>query len=413
MVNNTLFERICRRIDSYRNDMVALQTALTAIPAIGPDNGGDGEYTKSRVLIDYLRSSGFTAIEEYNAPDDRVSAGVRPNVVATLPGNDPGKRVWILTHTDIVPPGEMTLWVHDPFDAVVSDGKIFGRGTEDNQQELVASLFAAKAFIDEGITPASTVSLAFVADEETSSGKGLIYLLDSQEGLFRKEDIIVVPDFGNPDGSMIEIAEKSILWLRFQTVGVQCHGSTPEKGRNAFLAASHLVVRLNDLHRIFDTTEDIYDPPISTFAATKKEANVPNINTIPGDDVFYLDCRILPSHDIDLVMTEISTMTREIEGQFDVSISCETVQKVSAPPPTPHDAPVVSALQLAVRDTCGIAAEPVGVGGGTVAAHLRAKGFPVVAWSKIDNTMHQPNEYCVIANMIGSAKVYSHLFLQK
>jgi succinyl-diaminopimelate desuccinylase len=400
------------RIDSYREDMIALQTSLTAIPAIGPENGGNGEYEKAQFLTDYLRTSGFTNIVTYNAHDDRVSPGVRPNIVLTVPGEKPEKTVWVLTHTDVVPPGEMNLWDYDPYTAVVRDGKIFGRGTEDNQQELVASIFAAKAFIDENICPVSTIGLAFVADEETSSEKGLVYLLETQKDLFNTNDIIVVPDFGNPEGSMIEIAEKSMLWLRFQTLGLQCHGSTPEKGKNAFLAASHLVVSLNDLYNVFDAVESIYDPPLSTFAPTKKEANVPNINTIPGKDVFYLDCRILPSYDLNMVLSEIDKIRKEIEERFKVSITYEIVQQVVAPPPTSDTAPVVSSLKHAVQDILGINATPVGVGGGTVAAHLRKKGYPAAAWSKIDNTMHQPNEYCVIENMIASCKVYAHLFLQ-
>ncbi len=412
MVDKTILKRISKRIDSYRGDMIELQTALTAIPAIGPENDGDGEYKKARFLVDYLRLKGFKDIKEYNAPDDMVSAGVRPNIITTLPGEKPERTVWILTHTDIVPPGEMNLWDHDPYETVVRDGKIFGRGTEDNQQELVASIFAAKAFIDEGIRPVSTIGLAFVADEETSSMKGLVYLLENKKNLFKKDDIIVVPDFGNPEGSMIEIAEKSILWLRFKTLGVQCHGSTPEKGKNAFLAASHLVVRLNDLYKVFDASEAIYEPPVSTFAPTKKEANVPNVNTIPGEDVFYLDCRILPSYDFDLILSEILKMTKEVEERFDVSIECEKIQEVAAPAPTSGNAPVVSALKHAVQDIYGVTATPVGIGGGTVAAHLRKEGYPAAAWSKIDKTMHQPNEYCVIANMVESAKVYSHLFLQ-
>ncbi|MBN2569454.1 MAG: M20 family metallo-hydrolase [Deltaproteobacteria bacterium] len=412
MVDKVILKKICKKIDSYRDDMIELQRLLTAIPAIGPENKGDGEYEKARVLINYMRSRGFKDIVEYNAPDDRVSSGIRPNIILTLPGRNPKKTVWILTHTDIVPPGEMNLWDHDPYKAIVRDGKIFGRGTEDNQQELVASIFATKAFIDEKITPASTIGLAFVADEETSSAKGLAYLLETKRNLFKMDDIIVVPDFGNPEGSMIEIAEKSILWLRFRTLGAQCHGSTPEKGKNAFLAASHLVVRLNDLYDVFNASEAMYQPPVSTFAPTKKEANVPNINTIPGEDVFYLDCRVLPSYDLEVILSEINKMTKEIEKQFDVSILYEKIQEVTAPEPTPYNANVVSALTVAVKDIYGVSPVPIGVGGGTVAAHLRKEGYPAAAWSKIDKTMHQPNEYSVIDNMVGNAKVYAHLFLQ-
>ena len=79
---------------------------------------------------------------------------------------------------DIVPPGEPNLWSADPYTAYVRDNHIYGRGTEDNQQDMVASIFAAKAFMDEGIIPVSSIGLFFVADEETSGGKGLYHVLD-------------------------------------------------------------------------------------------------------------------------------------------------------------------------------------------------------------------------------------------
>jgi succinyl-diaminopimelate desuccinylase len=54
----------------------------------------------------------------------------------------------------------------------------------------------------------------------------------------------------------------------------------------------------------------------------------------------------------------------------------------------------------------------MGIGGGTVAAVFRRAGFPAACWSKLDETAHQPNEYCIIDNMVGDAMVYGHIFLQ-
>ena len=92
---------------------------------------------------------------------------------------------------------------------------------------MVASIFAAKALLDEGITTANSINLAFVSDEETSSSMGLYYMIDSKDNLFNNDDLIVVPDSGNPEGTLIEVAKKSILWLCFKTKGKQCHGSNP------------------------------------------------------------------------------------------------------------------------------------------------------------------------------------------
>ncbi len=411
-MNDAIFSRIIKRIDAYRDDMVKLQIGLTAIPALAPESGGDGESDKADYLKTFLKTAGFHEPTSIDAPDDRVSSGFRPNFIATVPGRHSTKTVWILTHLDVVPPGEQSFWKEDPYTCYVEDHKVFGRGTEDNQQDLVASLFAAKAFLDEGIVPENSIGLVFVSDEETGSDRGLKYVLQKARGLFGIHDLIVVPDSGNKDGTMIEVAEKSMIWVRFKTTGKQCHGSQPALGRNAFLAASHLVVKLGGLYGIFNASDPLYEPPTSTFEPTRKDANVPNINTIPGEDVFYMDCRVLPCYPVADVLAEMRRMADDIEKTFGVAVEISAVQAIDAPPPTPVGAPVVEALKWAVRDVYGVQAYPVGIGGGTVAAPFRQEGFPAAVWSRIDYTAHQPNEYCLIENMIGNAKVYAHLFLQ-
>jgi succinyl-diaminopimelate desuccinylase len=88
-------------------------------------------------------------------------------------------------------------------------------------------------------------------------------------------------------------------------------------------------------------------------------------------------------------------------------------QRAPAAPPTPVQAPVVQALKKAVKAVYGGEARPMGIGGGTVAAVFRRAGFSAACWSKLDETAHQPNEYCIIDNMVGDAKVYGHIFLQE
>jgi len=316
-----------------------------------------------------------------------------------------------MTHMDVVPAGEASLWKGDPFRAWVEGGRIYGRGVEDNQQDMVASLYSVKALVDEGILPRYDVGLVLVADEETGNEKGIDYVLLNSNH-FRQQDLIIVPDAGNAEGTLIEVAEKSLLWLKFETLGVQAHGSTPEKGINSFKAASVLITELDRLYRIFSEINAIFDPPVSTFEPTKKEKNVPNINTIPGDDVFYLDCRILPEHDIREVLHRIREMADAVEKRFGVKITIEEVQNLPAPPPTSTQSPVVKALQLAIKDTYGVEGKPVGIGGGTVAAYFRRAGFEAACWSRNEETAHQPNEYCVIDHMVDDAKVFAHIFLQ-
>jgi succinyl-diaminopimelate desuccinylase len=186
----------------------------------------------------------------------------------------------------------------------------------------------------------------------------------------------------------------------------------PEKGINSFKAASFLVAELDGLYAAFPETDPLFDPPRSTFEPTKKEANVPNINTIPGEDVFYMDCRILPRYPVEAVEAKIREVASAVEKRFGVRVTVEDKQRAPAAPPTRPDAPVVRALVRAVRDVLGVTGRPMGIGGGTVAAHFRRAGFEAACWSKSDETAHQPNEYCIIDNMVADARVFAHVLSQ-
>ena len=406
-----IFQDITDTIDSYRDDMIDMQIKLCSLPAISPSSGGDGETKKAEFLLEFLKKGGYSTIDVIKAPDLDSPSGDRPNILATYKGKKSTKKIWIMSHMDVVPPGELAQWEGNPFEAWVKEGKIFGRGVEDNQQDMVASLFAVKAFQAHGILPNYDVGIALVADEETGSDKGITYVLN-QTKAFSTEDLIIVPDTGNEDGTMIEVSEKSILWLKFTAHGKQAHGSTPEKGVNSFRANSFLITELYNLYTLFGDMDPLFDPPISTFEPTKKEANVPNINTIPGEDVFYMDSRILPRYSIPEVKDKIGEMIARIEKDFSVQITMEEDQKAPAAPPTSPDAPVVQVLKKAVKNIYGLEARPTGIGGGTVAAVFRDAGFEAACWSKLDETAHMPNEYCVIDNMVNNAKVFAHIFLQ-
>ena len=257
----------------------------------------------------------------------------------------------------------------------------------------------------------SGANLYVVADEETGNKLGIEYLLDNHD-IFKPDDIIVVPDGGEPDGSAIEVAEKGIVWVKCMVKGKSTHGSTPERGVNAHLAAAHLIVKLDEiLPRRFDKRNDVFDPPESTFAVTKIEPGVPNVNTIPGDHTFYLDCRVMPDYDLSQVIEAVKGSASEVDQARGTTTEVTTVQRMDAAPPTPNDAPVVGALQRAIKAVYGIEARPMGIGGGTVAACIRRKGFSAAVWARMDETMHGPNEYCIIDNLIGDAKVFAHLLL--
>jgi succinyl-diaminopimelate desuccinylase len=398
-------------IDGYRDEVIRLQTEMCKRPALGPESGGEGEVEKAAWLESYLSGLGFS-VDRYDAPDARVPCGFRPNLVAVLPGEVAAPRLWLLAHTDVVPPGDPGLWTGDPWVVRVEGDRLIGRGVEDNQAGLVSALLTLKAFREAGLAPRLSIGVALVADEETANTYGLKFLLREHKHLFGKDDWIIVPDSGNPKGTAVEVAEKSILWMRFRVKGKQAHGSEPNRGINAHKAAAHLTTRLDTLYARFRKRDAVFEPPMSTFEPTKREANVPNINTIPGEDVFYFDCRVLPDYRLADVLRAVRALVRETEKKFRVKVEMTTPQQEEAAPPTPSDAPVARAVARAVRQLRRRSAKAIGIGGGTVAKYLREAGFPCVVWSTMDERAHTPDEYAIVSYILDDAKVFAHVALQ-
>ncbi|MGB4571328.1 MAG: M20 family metallo-hydrolase [Rectinemataceae bacterium] len=403
-------EKVFARIEASVGGMVELETLLSSIPAMAPESGGQGELLKAGALEKWLRARGIADIVRMDAVDPRVESGIRPNLVATIPGKSDAGRLWIMTHTDVVPEGDRSMWKSDPWKVEYRDGKVYGRGVEDNQQGLVSSVFAALAFVDQGIVPERTIKLLFVADEEVGSKFGIQHLLSAHD-LFRKDDLIVIPDGGCADGSEIEVAEKNICWLKVTTKGVQTHAAMPDKGKNAFLAACDLALRIHNLEKVVFTARDsLFEPDRTTINPTKKEANVPNVNTIPGDDVFCIDMRILPEYSVAFAREEVKRVAHAVEAERGVKITFEILQSNESRA-TPVDAPIVDALSGAVAEVYGVTAKAIGIGGGTVGAYLRKAGYDCVVWSRMNETAHQPNENADLANLVGDAKVFAALAL--
>ncbi len=402
---------IIKKLHTCADEVIRLQTALTALPALGPENDGIGEEHKAAFLFSELQNMGIESVHSYNAPDTRVPCGYRPNIVARIPGKS-ARTLWILGHMDVVPAGDDSLWKADPWVVRVEGDTLIGRGVEDNQQALVSSLLLFKELQESGDTPELSVGCIFVADEETGNTYGIEWLLREHGSLFKKDDIFIVPDFGTEDGSFVEIAEKHTCWLRLITEGKQCHGSTPHKGQNAMLIGSALALAMQNLQDYFPQKDLLFDPPMSTFTPTKREANVPNINTVPGRDVFYMDCRILPCYNLEQVYTKVETICAAIAQRYNVRVSLEVESAQQAPAPTPEDSPVVTLLTQALQEQ-DIEVKLIGIGGGTVAKELRKHGFHAAVWSKILSNCHEPEEKALISNAIFDAQIFARMIFAK
>ena len=391
-------------IESFRDHAIEIIRNLIEIKALSPDNGGYGEIDKAEYILSLVDFA--DEIERFDAEDRRAKKGIRPNIVAKIRGKK-RRTLWIVCHMDVVPEGDLKLWDSDPFKAEIVGDRVYGRGAEDNGQAIVSAILAGK-FLSEQ-KPELSFGMIFVSDEETGSRFGIQHLL--KEKKFSRDDLFLVPDTGSSDGSLIEIAEKNILWLKLEIFGKQGHASRPDMFYNASRRAMKILLELDEiLHSRFSAENSLFDPPHSTFEPTKREKNVDNPNTIPGLDVSYFDCRVLPSYTNDEVIELVRKFLDEKQSEDGFECRMEVIQNESSPP-TSEDSEIVLRLKKALRTLRRIEAKPVGIGGNTCASFFRKAGYETAVWSTLDGKAHEPNEYARISNIIEDAKVFAMLAL--
>lgn len=403
-------DQVFETIDAMRRALVMTLIEMCSIPAVSPVSGGDGELAKTKWLEEHIKGFGFDRMERYDVEDDM--GVIRPNLIAVRNGaREDAPTLWFVSHTDVVPEGDLSLWDTDPWKPVIVDDKVVGRGVEDNGTPLVASLYAVRALEEAGVRTGCHLGCAMLADEESGSKWGIQHVL--AQDVFKPHDIIMVPDAGLPKGDHIEIAEKSILWLKFKIEGKQGHASMPHMCRNAFEAGAELAYRTNKVLKETYTGKDpLFDPPYSTFELTMKVANVANVNTIPGEDIFFIDCRVLPEYDTQEVLATVRGVMKQVGGKYGLPIHLSLHQHEQAAPITDEDSRVITLLSDAIRQV--LAVEPVvyGIGGGTCAAFFRRAGFNAAVWAKIDEAAHSAGEYTWIQNLVEMTKVFALMALK-
>lgn len=387
-----------------KDDIIQDAISFSSIPGINPQMGGTGEYERIQWLKNKLEKRGIP-YEVFEVADDSVPEGKRFSLIVKIPGVENTKKtLWFISHVDTVSAGDLSAWNTDPFTPEEKDGRLYGLGVEDNGQAVISILHTCFHMVENNLQAKCNIGFIFAADEETGSDLGLKAMVKA--GVFAAGDEAVVPDYGSGDGSFIEVAEKSVLWLKFTTLGKQAHASMPHLGINAGTAGSRFAVQLEDrLKETFAHQEALFDPPYSTFEATQKFANVESPNVLPGKDEFVMDMRILPKYTVDEVLAFVDKIRLDFVKKYSVRIEAEVRARSDAAPITPVDSQVARTLTGILKEA-GVNARCGGIGGGTCGAILREIHIPAVVWSTLDELAHQPNEYTIIDNMIQDAAVF-------
>ncbi len=370
-----------------REGLISLLSSLIRQPTVNPPGN---EYLVREVVQNALRGLG--------ARLEIVGEDKRPNILGEIGRGKP--TVAILSHMDIVPPGEG--WETDPFEAVIKNGRIYGRGAEDNKGSFAASWAAVKAFLERSRDFEGRIILGAVADEERGSEKGMKLLLEN--GF--KADVCLIPDGGKWNKAVI--GEKGMLWVKVSILGKTAHGSEPEKGINAIRTLIKVIEKIEAQTR-FNSFHPLFSAPTMNLGEIKG-GEAPNM--VPSRAECVLDFRYPAGVEKEEIIKKIqSVLENEKDATPGISFGLEIIQE-SSPHLIEESNHWIIKFKKAASDT-GINLQLTTIGGNTVAKLLYERGITAFSHSPQDiSSAHQANESVSIEKLVLCANLWAN-FLQR
>lgn len=361
------------------SDALTLARALVATPSVNPalDPSGAGEADVACLAADWLRSWGFEVELVDAAPG-------RPSVLARLRHGE-GRSLILNGHLDTVGVDGMTV---DPFDPVVRDGRLWGRGSADMKGGVAAALAAARDAADEGIR--GTLIVALTADEE-EEGRGARRLIE--DGL--RADAAIVCE---PTSLDIMPAHKGFTWLELAFRGRAAHGSRPDKGVDAIRHAGMFLSRLDDLEATLVGRER--HPLLglgSVHTGTIRGGTAPSV--YPESCILTLERRTLPGETMGAFRTEVEFVLGQLRSEIPrLQVSLEiTLHRNGSEVPVDH---ILVAETTSAARAVGLDPQIGGMTAWVEAVVFNESGTPAICFGPGSIAdAHAPDESVAIAEI--------------
>lgn len=336
------------------------------------------------------------------------------NVIGRI-GSGQGPRLLFDGHMDTVDIGDLACWPHPPYDGVIEDGVLYGRGTCDMKGGLAAMVYAAKALLDAGVALAGDLYVVGVVQEEPCEGLAVQVLME-ENGI--RPDYVVL---GEPSDLQVRIGHRGRLEMQVQVRGKAAHASSPALGSNAIHNAARLIFGLELLAPRLAT-----DPFLGqgTLAVTEISSQAASRNALPDCCTFYIDRRLTLGETERKALAEVQAIinTEEVDAQVEVtryqaaSYTGYDCQARSSFPAwaMPEDHPLVQALVRSVRETLGYRPRLGRWDFSTDGAYTAGvANIPTVGLGPGEERhAHTPEEQVRLNDVVDAARVYARLAVE-
>lgn len=287
----------------------------------------------------------ITRLNEWGIPYclQNVQPG-RQNIITKLKGTGEKPPLVIVAHMDTVPAGEG--WTKEPFEPVIEDGKLYGRGASDMKSGLAAAFYALKQVHESASSLPGDLIVVATVDEEGPEMLGAAKLI--AEGFVPEDSLVIAPE---PSNLEIVRAHKGVIWYELIAHGKMSHGGNAERGVDANHALAEAIVELKTAVSAIPFEHELVG---KALVSVGKMSGGEKTNVVPALSRAEIDLRIPPpftAADANKLMEKaVLRAAGRVPGSR-IDISNLGLQR--GPVETPVNSTVVQGLQKAYRHVTG------------------------------------------------------------
>ncbi|MBN8942628.1 MAG: succinyl-diaminopimelate desuccinylase [Rhizobiales bacterium] len=376
-------------------DPIELTARLLSCPSVTPAEGG-----ALTLLEATLRGAGFTVhrvtFSEPGTPDVE-------NLYARIGSHGP--HLVFAGHTDVVPPGDVSAWRHDPFSGAIDAGVLYGRGAVDMKGGIGCFVAAALDHVAaHGGKPKGSISFLITGDEEGPSVNGTVKLLDWAARRGERFDHCILGEPTNPAslGDMIKIGRRGSLSAVITVEGRQGHVAYPHLAANPIPALLAILARLTD--KPLDAGTEHFDP--SNLVITSIDVGNGATNIIPQKAVARLNIRFNDQHNTASLEAWIAeAVAAAAEGDIRASVAYARGNSESF---LTKPGAFVDMVQATIEEVTGIKPK-LSTSGGTSDARFIKNYCPVIEFGLVGQTMHAVDERVPVADLVALTAIYRRI----
>lgn len=308
-----------------------------------------------------------------------------------------------LGHTDVVPPGPLTDWTSPPFEPVVRDGLLYGRGAADMKSGVAAMVVAIEQFIAQNPEHPGSIAILLTSDEEGVATDGVVKVV---EVLKARNDIIDWCLVGEPSsfveqGDTIRVGRRGSLCGTLKVSGIQAHVAYPEKGDNPIHRFAPALAELTQ--EVWDQGNEFFPP--TRFQVSNIHSGTGAENVIPGKLEALFNFRFSTA------ITEDEIKSRVCRILDKHGLKYELIWRLSGAPFLTESSHLIEAAQKALIKITGKPAK-LDTGGGTSDGRFIAPtGAEVIELGPLNGSIHKIDEHVPVKDVHQLADIYRQVLV--